>query len=343
MIASVPGAPMVGVPQERRGAVRPFSVAPMMDWTDRHYRRFSRELTQQALLYTEMITARALLHGDRNRLLAFDPIEHPVALQLGGDDPAELADAAVLAVAAGYDEINLNVGCPSDRVQSGGFGACLMAQPALVARAVAAMRAAVPVPVTVKHRLGIDALDSDDHLHHFAAALIDAGVDRLVVHARKAILEGLSPKANRSVPPLQPERVARLKERFPEVPIEINGGVRTLAQVSALLGTFDGVMIGRAAIEEPYLLAAVDARIYGAATPPKSRREAVLGYLPYVEAQRQLGVPWSALLKPIIPLVRDVRGARRWRRTLSEHQASEQRAGRCDTAWLREALGALDA
>lgn len=326
----------------RRGRLHPFSVAPMMDWTDRHYRRFARELTRRALLYTEMITARALLHGDRERLLGFDPREHPVALQLGGDDPGELAEAAALAVEVGYDEINLNVGCPSDRVQSGGFGACLMAQPALVARAVAAMRAAVAVPVTVKHRLGIDDLDSDEHLDAFAGALIDAGVDRLIVHARKAILAGLSPKANRSVPPLQPERVLRLKERYPRVAIEINGGVRSLAEAAELLERFDGVMLGRAVIEDPYLLAEVDRRLYRDDRPIPTRRAAVLGYLPYVEAQREAGVPWSALLKPIIPLAREVRGARRWRRALSEHQAREQRSGGTSSDWLREALAYLE-
>ncbi|MFU8889709.1 MAG: tRNA dihydrouridine(20/20a) synthase DusA, partial [Trueperaceae bacterium] len=298
--------------------MRPLSVAPMMDWTDRHYRRFVRGLTRRALLYSEMVTAGAVLHGDRERLLGHDEVEHPVALQLGGDDPARLAEAAAVAVAWGYDEVNLNVGCPSDRVQRGRFGACLMAEPDLVADAVRAMRAAVPVPVTVKHRLGIDELDDDDHLHAFVGGLAAAGVDRVVVHARKAWLTGLSPRQNRSVPPLQHERVVALKAAFPGLPVEANGGVRDLDTALDHLRRVDGVMIGRAAIEDPFLLAGVDRRVFGEAWPPPTRAEAVLAYLSYVEERRAAGTPWTALVKPVIPLLRGVRGARGWRRTLSE-------------------------
>lgn len=301
-----------------RGPARPFSVAPMMDWTDRHYRRFVRGLTRRALLYTEMVTAAAILHGDRERLLGFDELEHPVALQLGGDDPRALAEAARAGVDWGYDEVDLNVGCPSDRVQRGRFGACLMAEPNVVAEAVRAMRDAVAVPVTVKHRLGIDDLDSDAHLHAFVAALADAGVDRIVVHARKAWLSGLSPKENRTVPPLQHERVLALKRAFPALRIETNGGVRDLETVVALLRDVDGVMVGRAAYEDPFVLAGVDAVVYGEAAAAPSRAEAVAGYLPYVEARRAEGTPLPPLAKPLIGLVRGVRGGRAWRRTLSE-------------------------
>jgi tRNA-dihydrouridine synthase A len=265
-----------------------------------------------------MVTASAILHGDRERLLGFDALEHPVALQLGGDDPAALAAAAAVGAQRGYDEINLNVGCPSDRVQRGRFGACLMAEPAVVAAGVRAMREAVAVPVTVKHRLGIDDLDSDAHLHGFVAALVEAGVDRVVVHARKAWLSGLSPKENRSVPPLQHERVVALKRAFPALRVETNGGVRDLLAVRALLRDVDGVMVGRAAYEDPFLLAGVDAAVFGAAAPGPSRAEAVAAYLPYVEAQRAAGTPLPPLVKPLIGLVRGAHGGRAWRRALSE-------------------------
>ena len=309
----------------------------MMDWTDRHYRRFMRGLTRRTLLYSEMITAAAVLHGDRERLLGHDPLERPVALQLGGDDPAALAEAAGAAEAWGYDEVNLNVGCPSDRVQRGRFGACLMAEPRLVADAVRAMRATVRVPVTVKHRLGIDELDDDAHLHRFVAELVGAGVDRVVVHARKAWLRGLSPKQNRTLPPLQHERVVALKAAFPGLRVEANGGVRDLETACDFLRSVDGVMIGRAAIEDPFLLAGADARVYGERGPSPSRGDAVAAYLPYVEAQRAAGVPWAPLVKPLIPLVRGVPGGRAWRRTLSEG-ATRRGAG---TELVAAALAAL--
>lgn len=301
-----------------RGPLRPLSVAPMMDWTDRHYRRFVRGLSRSTLLYTEMITVPALLHGDRERLLGFDPLEGPLAVQLGGDDPKTLAEAATIAVERGYDEVNLNVGCPSDRVQSGRFGACLMARPQLVAEAVRAMRDAVPVPVTVKHRLGIDDLDSDAHLHAFVAALTEAGVDRVVVHARKAWLSGLSPKQNRSVPPLQHERVRALKAAFPALRVETNGGVTDLSTALEHLRWADGVMIGRAAYEDPYLLAEADAVVFGDAAPVPSRAEAVSAYLPYVEAQMVEGARLIGLLKPLLGLTRGAPGGRAFRRVLTE-------------------------
>ncbi len=302
----------------RRGPPRPLSVAPMMGWTDRHYRRFVRGLTRRTLLYSEMITAAAVLHGDRERLLGFDAGERPVALQLAGDDPAALAEAARVAASWGYDELNLNVGCPSERVQRGRFGACLMAEPVLVAAAVRAMRAAVDVPVTVKHRLGIDELDSDEHLHAFVAGLDAAGVDRVVVHARKAWLSGLSPRQNRTVPPLQHERVVAVKRAYPGLRVELNGGVRDLETARGWLDRVDGVMIGRAAIEDPFLLAEADTLVFGAAHPPPSRDDAVAAYVPHLEAQLAAGVPWTVLVKPLIPLVRGVRGGRAWRRALSE-------------------------
>lgn len=306
-----------------RGPSRPLSVAPMMDRTDRHFRRFVRGLTRETLLYTEMLTAQAVLRGDRERLLGFDDLEQPVALQLGGDDPTALAAAARLGVARGYDEVNLNVGCPSDRVQQGRFGACLMARPALVADAVRALREAVPVPVTVKHRLGIDDLDDDAYLHGFVAALVAAGVDRIVVHARKAWLSGLSPKENREVPPLQHERVAALKRSFPDLRVETNGGVRDLATARAYLREVDGVMIGRAAYEDPYLLAEADATVLGRPAVVPNRSEVVQAYLGYVETQRAAGVPWPPLVRPLVGLVRGLRGGRAWRRTLTEGAVRE--------------------
>jgi tRNA-dihydrouridine synthase A len=305
-------------PATPRGPVRPLSVAPMMDWTDRHYRRFMRGLTRRTLLYTEMVTANAILHGDADRLLAFDAAEHPVAVQLGGDDPGSLAAAARIAVDRGYDEVNLNVGCPSDRVQRGRFGACLMAQPEVVADAVRAMREAVDVPVTVKHRLGIDDLDDDAHLHAFVAALVEAGVDRVIVHARKAWLQGLSPKQNRVVPPLQHERVIALKGAFGSLRVETNGGVRDLSEARRFLTAVDGVMIGRAAYDDPYVFAEADVLVFGEGGPPPSRAEAVAAYLPYLEARREAGTPLPPLVKPLIGLMRGVRGGRGWRRTLTE-------------------------
>jgi tRNA-dihydrouridine synthase A len=301
-----------------RGRTWPLSVAPMMDWTDRHYRRFVRELTRETLLYTEMVTTGALLHGDLERHLDHDPVEHPLALQLGGDDPEALARCAALGEAWGFAEIDLNVGCPSERVQRGRFGACLMLTPEAVAAAVVAMRAATALPVTVKHRLGVDDLDDDERLETFVAALVEAGVDGIVVHARKAWLSGLSPKANRSVPPLQPERVLRLKERWPGLRVELNGGIRELRSAERWLRHVDGVMIGRAAYEDPWLLAEADARIYGVAVRTVTRELALRGYLPYVEAQRERGVPLMAMARHLLGLVHGRPGARAFRRVVSE-------------------------
>jgi tRNA-dihydrouridine synthase A len=301
-----------------RGTVRPLSVAPMMDWTDRHFRRFLRELTRETGLYTEMIGTAAIRFGDRDALLGFDPLERPLALQLGGDDPAELARCAALGEAWGYDEIDLNVGCPSERVQRGRFGACLMREPQVVADAVASMRAATSLPVTVKHRLGVDELDDDEHLLRFVDALVDAGVDGVVVHARKAWLSGLSPKQNRTVPPLQHERVARLKGERPWLRVVLNGGITDLAAAASWLARLDGVMIGRAAYEDPWLLAEADARLFGVPAPPRTREGALRAYLPYVEAQRQAGVPLKAITRHLLGLFAGRPGARAYRRVIAE-------------------------
>ncbi len=290
----------------------------MLDWTDRHCRYFLRLISRRTRLYTEMITTAALLHGDAARLLRFDPAEHPVALQLGGSDPDQLARCARLGAEAGYDEINLNIGCPSERVQSGRFGACLMAEPALVAACVAAMKAAVGVPVTVKTRTGIDDRDGYDELAQFVAQVSAAGADRLIVHARKAWLQGLSPRQNREVPPLDYARVYRLKADFPRLEIHVNGGVKTLDEVEAHLRRVDGVMIGREAYHNPWLLAAVDRRFGADRAPPPERREVVRRLLPYIERQLSEGVRLQQITRHILGLYQGVPGARAWRRTLSE-------------------------
>jgi tRNA-dihydrouridine synthase A len=293
-----------------------FSVAPMMDWTDRHCRSFHRVLTRRALLYSEMVTSAAVLHGDRERLLGFDPAEHPVALQLGGSDPAELAQAARIGEAFGYDEINLNVGCPSDRVQSGRFGACLMREPALVADCMAAIGAAVRVPATVKCRIGVDDQDPETSLFTLVDACAAAGVETFIVHARKAILKGLSPKENRDVPPLNYDLVRRLKRERPGLTIALNGGIGGLDAAEALLADFDGVMLGRAAYHDPGLLGEVDAWIFGegeVVTP----EAAVEAYLPYVEARLSEGVPLAAMTRHMLGLFQGRRGARAWRRILT--------------------------
>src|SRR6202048_2842855 len=252
-----------------------FSVAPMMDWTDRHCRVFHRLMTRRALLYTEMLTTGAIIHGDRARLLSFDASEHPVALQLGGSEPADLAAAAKIGEEFGYDEINLNVGCPSDRVKDGRFGACLMAEPELVARGIAAMKRAVKIPVTVKCRIGIDDQDPEVALDALARGVIAAGADALIVHARKAWLNGLSPKQNRDVPPLDYDRGYRLKAALPQVPIVINGGIADLAEAKQPLAHVDGVMLGRAAYQEPWRLLAADPELFGGAGPPAAMTGAV--------------------------------------------------------------------
>ncbi len=300
-----------------------FSVAPMLDWTDRHCRAFHRTLSRRALLYSEMITTGALLHGDQARHLDFSPCEHPVALQLGGSDPAALAECARLGEAWGYDEINLNCGCPSDRVQSGSFGACLMATPDVVARGVEAMRGAVNIPVTVKHRIGIDDLDRYEHLFGFVQAVAEAGGETFIVHARKAWLSGLSPKQNREVPPLRYDVVQRLKADFPQLNIVLNGGLQTLPDAAAQLQWADGVMLGRAAYQNPYLLAAVDRDLFGSASLPPSRREVTEAFRPYIEQQLSQGVYLSRVLKHTLGLFAGHSGARHWKRTISERAFKE--------------------
>ena len=293
----------------------------MMDWTDRHCRYFHRLLSPRARLYTEMVTAAALVRGERTHLLAYDPEEHPVALQLGGADPVELAQAARHGEQAGYDEINLNVGCPSDRVQSGRFGACLMREPDLVADCVRAMREAVRVPVTVKCRIGVDEQDDDRDLFAFAGRMMDAGVRVLVVHARKAWLQGLSPKQNREVPPLNYPRVYRLKQEFPVLQVVINGGIDGQAAIEEHLRHVDGVMLGRLAYHDPYALARSDAALYGAEAPA---REAVLrGLRPYIEAERGHGVRLASITRHLLGLYHGEPGGKAFRRVLSERARAE--------------------
>ncbi|TPQ52944.1 tRNA dihydrouridine(20/20a) synthase DusA [Prosthecomicrobium hirschii] len=294
-----------------------FSVAPMMDWTDRHCRFFHRLLSGRALLYTEMVTTGAVLHGDREKLLGFSPAEHPVALQLGGSDPRDLAAAARIGADWGYDEINLNCGCPSDRVQSGRFGACLMAEPALVAEAVAAMKAAVGVPVTVKCRIGIDHQDPEAALPGFVDAVAAAGADLVVVHARKAWLDGLSPKENRTVPPLDYPLVYRLKAARPALPIVLNGGLADLDQTAAALAHVDGVMLGRAAYENPRLLAAVDRRLFGADAPDADPFLVAERMVPYAESVVARGFRLSNVTRHMLGLFNGWPGARAWRRLLT--------------------------
>jgi tRNA-dihydrouridine synthase A len=293
-----------------------FSVAPMMDWTDRHCRYFHRLLSPHARLYTEMVTAAALVHGNRAHLLRHSAFEQPVALQLGGSEPAELAQAARHGEQAGYVEINLNVGCPSDRVQSGRFGACLMREPPLVADCVAAMRAAVQVPVTVKCRIGVDEQDDYAGLQHFTALMVGAGVRVLIVHARKAWLQGLSPKENREIPPLNYARVYQLKKDFPDLCVVINGGITSEAEVQAHLQQVDGVMLGRAAYHDPYVLARVEQAVYGLALP---ERDAVLERLrPYIAAELAQGTALKHITRHLLGLYQGLPGARGFRRVLSE-------------------------
>jgi tRNA-dihydrouridine synthase A len=305
---------------------RRICVAPMMDYTDRHCRYLLRLASPGALLYTEMVTAQALAHGDVERLLGFDPAEHPVALQLGGSDPQLLARAARLGAARGYEEINLNVGCPSDRVQSGNFGACLMAEPALVADCVRAMREAVAVPVTVKCRIGIDELDDYGFFAHFVATVREAGVDTFIVHARKAYLQGLSPEENREVPPLRYEVPLRLKQEHPDLVVILNGGLKTAAQVREWLPRFDGVMLGRQAYHEPYLLAELHREFVDPAAALPSREWIVARYADYVERMLAEGHRLPLLLRHIHGLYAGRPGARSWRRLLSE-QGNQPGAG----------------
>jgi len=287
-----------------------FCIAPMMEWTDRHCRFFHRLLTRRARIYTEMITTGAVLHGDRTRLLAYDAAEHPLALQLGGCDPRQLAQCARIGAELGYDEINLNVGCPSDRVQEGRFGACLMAEPALVGDCVAAMKAAVDIPVTVKCRIGIDNQDPEQALESFTAAVAGAGADALIVHARKAWLEGLSPRENRDIPPLDYERVYRLKSAHRALTIVLNGGIADLGDVRRHLDRVDGVMMGRVAYQEPWRLLAVDPLLFGEPAPHRTAREAAEALIPYIERELARGTRLHAVTRHMLGLFRGLRRCR---------------------------------
>jgi tRNA-dihydrouridine synthase A len=313
---------------------RRFSVAPMMEWTDRHCRFFHRGLTRRALLYTEMLTTGAVLHGDRGRLLRFDPAEHPLALQLGGSDPRALAECARIGTDAGFGEINLNAGCPSDRVQDGRFGACLMAEPALVGDCVAAMKAAVSIPVTVKCRIGIDEQDPEPALESFTQAVKRAGADALIVHARKAWLKGLSPKENREVPPLDYERVYRLKSAHPELTIVLNGGVGSVEDALTHLQHVDGVMMGRAAYQEPWRLLAVDPLVFGEAARFASAKEAAAALAPYIAREIAQGTRLHSITRHLHGLFHAVPGARAYRR----HLAGAASTPHADAEYLRAAL-----
>jgi tRNA-dihydrouridine synthase A len=297
----------------------PLSAAPMMDYTDRHCRYFWRQISRRTLLYTEMITTAAILRGDRQKLLAFSPEEKPLALQLGGDDPKTLAECAQIGQDWGYDEINLNVGCPSDRVQNGQFGACLMARPQQVADCVTKMQQAVSIPITVKHRIGIDDRDSYENLAEFVQIVAEAGCQRFTVHARKAWLTGLSPKENRTIPPLRYDLVYRLKQDFPQLCIEINGGITTIAQVKDHLQAVDAVMIGRAAYDNPYLLATVDRDIYGEDRMPPTRSEIVASMLPYIDHWVHQGLKLHSISRHLLNLFSGQPRNKAWKRYISEN------------------------
>ncbi len=296
----------------------PLSVAPMMDRTDRHFRYFMRQITRKTLLYTEMITAQAILYGDRNKLLGFDPAEKPLSLQIGGDHPQLLAKCAQIAEDMGYDEVNLNVGCPSNRVQSGNFGACLMGQPALVADCISAMQATVRIPVTVKHRIGIDECDRYEDMVKFVTTVASAGCRRFTVHARKAWLQGVSPKDNRNIPPLRYDDVYRLKEEYPKLWIEINGGIKTLEVSQTHLQHVDAVMIGRAAYDTPYIFALADRDIY-AMGEPLTRHQVVTAMLPYIAHWTEQGTKLHSITRHMLQLFHGQPGSRAWKRHLTDH------------------------
>ncbi|MFL9871650.1 tRNA dihydrouridine(20/20a) synthase DusA [Paraburkholderia megapolitana] len=299
---------------------RRVSVAPMMDWTDRHCRSFHRALSRHTWLYTEMVTTGALIHGDVARHLAFTADEAPVALQLGGSEPDDLARSAKLGEQWGYDEINLNCGCPSERVQRGAFGACLMNEPTLVADCVKAMRDVVSVPVTVKHRIGVDAVEDYSFVRDFVGTIAEAGCDVFIVHARNAILKGLSPKENREIPPLKYDYAYQLKRDFPHLEIILNGGVKTLDEVDTHLQHLDGVMLGREAYHNPYVLADVDARFYGASSEALTREQAEAKLIEYCAKEVARGTPLGSITRHALGLYRGVAGARGWRRVLSDNK-----------------------
>lgn len=315
-----------------------FSVAPMMEWTDRHDRSFLRIISAHALLYTEMVTSAALVRGGRLDLLEFNAAEHPIALQLGGSDPEELAQACRIAQDYGYDEVNLNVGCPSDRVQSGSFGACLMKEPDLVARCIEAMQAAISMPVTVKCRIGVDDQREQEALPTLITQVREAGCTSFTVHARKAWLKGLSPKENRTVPPLNYPIVYEMKKQFSDLEIIINGGITTLEETEEHLTHVDGVMMGRAAYVTPYILAQVDQRLFGSTAPVLTRHEIIERFLPYIEEHLSQGVPLHAMTRHILGLFHGEKGARSWRRHLSTY-AVKKDAG---LHTVREALAMME-
>jgi tRNA-dihydrouridine synthase A len=324
---------------------RTVSVAPMMDWTDRHCRMFHRQISRHTWLYTEMVTTGALLHGDVPRHLDFDGAEHPVALQLGGSEPSDLAHSAKLGQQWGYDEINLNCGCPSERVQKGAFGACLMAEPLLVADCVKAMRDAVDIDVTVKHRIGLDQQESYEFVRDFVGTIAEAGCATFIVHARNAVLKGLSPKENREIPPLRYDYAYRLKRDFPALEIILNGGVRTLDEIDTHLRHVDGVMLGREAYHNPWLMAGVDARYYGDPAAPRSRDEVLAAMLPYIRTQLALHGPESAggalrlnsITRHMLGLTMGLPGARRFRQMLSDPKL----LAKGDPSLLLDALASL--
>lgn len=297
---------------------RAFSIAPMLDWTDRHYRYLARLMSSELLLYTEMVTTGAIIHG-KGDYLAYNEEEHPLSLQLGGSNPVDLATCAKLAQKRGYDEINLNVGCPSDRVQSGRFGACLMAEPELVAQCVSAMRDQVDIPVTVKTRIGIDDEIRYEYLTNFIDIVSTSGCDTFIIHARNAWLQGLSPKQNREIPPLNYERVYQLKRDYPQFNISINGGVKNLDECLVHLSHVDGVMVGRAAYQNPYMLAQVDQRLYGVDKPVLSRDDVLQRYLPYIEQHLQSGGRLNHITRHMTGLFQGEAGSRQWRRYISEN------------------------
>ncbi len=306
-----------------RGIDRSLCIAPMLDWTDRHCRYFHRLLSKHTVLYTEMVTTGALIHAEADRFLQFNELEHPVALQLGGSNPADLARCAKMAEDYGYDEVNLNVGCPSDRVQNGRFGACLMADPELVAECVNAMQQQVAIPVTVKHRIGIDDQDSYELLHNFVSTVADAGCETFIVHARKAILKGLSPKQNREIPPLIYDRAYQLKQDFSQLEIIINGGITNFQQANEHLQQVDGVMIGREAYQNPYLLSRADQDIYQQDYPQLRRHQVMEGIFEYVEQQLSQGAQLGWIARHILCLYQGLPGAKRFRRYISENAFKE--------------------
>lgn len=305
---------------------RRFTAAPMMEWSDTHCRSFWRLLTKETVLYSEMVTTGAIIHGDRNRLLDFNAGEQPLALQLGGSDPKALAECARIAEDWGYNEVNLNCGCPSDRVQNNMIGACLMAEPKLVAECISAMQKAVSIPVTIKHRIGIDDMEDYAGMLNFVRTVADTGCKTFIVHARKAWLKGLSPKENREIPPLQYDKVAQLKKDHPELEIIINGGITTLEQSINLLNDVDGVMLGREIYHNPYLLAEVDQRIYGIDKPVVTREQVIEGFIAYAEEQLSKGIRLSYMTRHMLGLYQGQPGARKFRRVISE-QAHKPNAG----------------